>query len=881
MTEYTPMMNQYLEIKENYKDCLLFFRLGDFYELFFEDAVTTVAELDIVLTKKSCGKKDGEALKVDMCGVPFHSADGYIAKLVEKGYKVAICEQIEDPKNMTGKVVKRDVVRVVTAGTVIDTNVLEESKNNYIMCIFENKAAIGLSVCDVSTGEFLTIDFSLSEKNKVIDEIAKYNPSEIICNSNFTLSSEIEKIFNIRTYTYLDFYFQVDNAKDSLLKHFNVLNLNGFGIEEEPILISVSGALMRYLLDTQKNNLSHISKVKKYTTNKYMFLDISSRKNLELTQTIREKGKKGSLLWVLDKTKTPMGARLIRKWIEQPLIDKTDIENRLLAVEYIKNNPLDKTDIAEYLSKIKDMERLISKVSYQTANARDLIVLKNSFKSLPDIKQVLLKADTPLIKNICEDFDTLEDLYTIIDNYIKEEPPFSIREGDMIKDGVNEQIDNFRQAKSKGTSWLLELEEKEREKTGIKNIKIRFNKVFGYYIEVTNSYLYLVPENYIRKQTLANCERFITEELKKIEEAILGADEKLVEVEYEEFCNVRNNLSDNISRIQKVANIIAKIDVLISFAEVATKNNYTKPNITDTQNGVINISLGRHPVVELLTEDSFIPNDTILDKEENRLSIITGPNMAGKSTYMRQVALIVLMAQIGSFVPCDEATISIVDRIFTRVGASDDLATGQSTFMVEMTEVANIINNATDNSLLILDEIGRGTSTFDGLSIAWSVLEHIAERIKARTLFATHYHELTELEGKIEGVNNYCVEIKDNGDDIVFLRKIIKGGATGSYGIHVAKLAGIPSRVIDRANEILNILNECDATKVANVSIQNLDRVEEDKSSNDFMYNASAKRTILFVDELEKEFREIDIDNISPREAWQKLFEIKSKLKNL
>lgn len=879
MIEYTPMMSQYLEIKENYKDCLLFFRLGDFYELFFEDAVITVSELDIALTKKSCGKKDGEPLKVDMCGVPFHSADGYIAKLIEKGHKVAICEQVEDPKNMSGKIVKRDVVRVVTAGTVIDTNILEESKNNYIMCLFENKAGIGVSVCDVSTGEFLTIQFSLSEKSKVIDEIAKYNPSEIICNSKFSLVSNVEKVFGIKIYTCLDFYFEIDNAKDTLLKHFDVLNLSGFGIDEEPILISVSGALMRYLLDTQKNNLSHISNVKKYTTNKYMSLDISSRRNLELTETIREKSKKGSLLWVLDKTKTPMGARLIRKWIEQPLIDKEDIENRLLAVEYIKNNTLDKVDLIDYLSKIKDMERLIGKISYQTANARDLISLKNSFKNLPEIKQILLKSNTQLIKNICDDFDTLEDLYSIICSAIQEEPPFSIREGDLIKDGFNEQIDKFREAKNKGTSWLLDLEEKEREKTGIKNIKIRYNKVFGYYIEVTNSYLSLVPDDYIRKQTLANCERFITEELKKIEEAILGADEKLVEIEYEEFCKVRNHLADNIGRIQKMANIIATLDVLLSFAEVAIKNNYKKPNVLDDKNGNINISLGRHPVVELLVEDSFIPNNTMLDKEKNRLAIITGPNMAGKSTYMRQVALIVLMAQIGSFVPCDDADICIVDRIFTRVGASDDLATGQSTFMVEMSEVANILNNATDKSLLILDEIGRGTSTFDGLSIAWAVLEHIAERIGARTLFATHYHELTEIEGKIDGVNNYCVEIKDNGDDIIFLRKIIKGGATSSYGIHVAKLAGIPSRVIDRANEILEILNVCDATKISNVNIQNLD--EKNQDEEDFYYNASTKRTILFVDELEKEFKSLDIDNISPREAWQKLFEIKSKLQNL
>ncbi len=881
MIEYTPMMKQYLEIKENYKDCLLFFRLGDFYELFFEDALIAVRDLDITLTKKACGKKDGEHLKVDMCGVPFHSADGYIAKLIQKGHKVAICEQIEDPKNMSGKIVKRDVVRIVTAGTVIDTNILEESKNNYILCLFENKIAIGFSVCDVSTGEFLTTYFSLDEKNKVIDEIAKYNPAEIICNNNFSLCIDLEKIFGIKVYTCLDFYFQVENARDTLLKHFDILNLIGFGIEDEPILISSSGALMRYLLDTQKNNLSHICSVKKYTTNKFMFLDISSRRNLELTETIREKNKKGSLLWVLDKTKTPMGARLIRKWIEQPLLDKEDIENRLLSVEYMKNNTIDMIEVTEFLSKIRDMERLIGKISYQTANARDLIALKNSFKNLPDIKDILLKSDVTFIKNICDDFDTLQDLYDLVDKSIKEEPPFSVREGDMIKDGYNDKIDTFREAKNKGTSWLFDLENKERENTGIKNIKVRFNKVFGYYIEVTKSYLDLVPSNYIRKQTLANCERFITQELKNIEDTILEADEKLTDIEYEEFCNIRNYLSSNIIRIQKTANIIAIIDVLISFSQVAIKNNYKKPCILDDAKGVIDISLGRHPVVELLTKDSFIPNNTILDKDCNRLAIITGPNMAGKSTYMRQVALIVLMAQIGSFVPCDRATISIVDRIFTRVGASDDLATGQSTFMVEMTEVANIINNATDKSLLILDEIGRGTSTFDGLSIAWAVLEHIAERIKARTLFATHYHELTEIEGKIPGVNNYCVEIKDNGDNIVFLRKIVKGGSAGSYGIHVAKLAGIPNRIIDRAGEILHILNNCDVTKVDSMTSSNFENIEKGNGLDDFYYNASAKRTILFVDELEKELKSIDIDNISPREAWQRLFDIKNKIKNL
>ena len=884
MIEYTPMMMQYLEIKQKYKDCLLFFRLGDFYELFFEDAVTTVSALDIALTKKSCGKKDGEQVKVDMCGVPFHSADGYIAKLIEKGYKVAICEQIEDPKNMTGKIVKRDVVRVITAGTLIDTTILEETKNNYIMCLFENKAYISLALCDISTGEFLTTYFTLDQKNKVIDEVAKYNPSEIICNSKFSLNQQIEKIFGIKVYEYLDFYFDIDNAKDTLLNHLNVVNLNGFGIQDDLVLICVCGGLIRYLLDMQKNTLNNISNIKKYTSDKFMFLDISSRRNLELTENIREKSKKGSLLWVLDKTKTPMGARLIRKWIEQPLIQKQQIEQRLEAVEYIKNNPLDKEDLTEYLTTIKDMERLISKICYQTANARDLVSLKNSFKNLPNIKNVLKNTNSLILKNIHENLDTLDDLYNLIENAIQDEPPFSIREGGMIKDGFDAQIDNFREAKNKGATWLLELEQKERDTTGIKNIKIKFNKVFGYYIEVTNSYLNLVPDYYTRKQTLANCERYVTEELKKIEDAIIGVDEKLNEIEYEHFVKVRNHLSDNIQRIQQTAYAISKIDVLTSFAEVALKNNYKKPNVVEDKKGTLDIHLGRHPVVELLSKDDFIPNDTVLDKNKNRLAIITGPNMAGKSTYMRQTALIVLMAQIGSFVPCESATISIVDRIFTRVGASDDLATGQSTFMVEMTEVANIVNNATQNSLLILDEIGRGTSTFDGLSIAWAVLEHIAEHIKARTLFATHYHELTEIEGKIEGVNNYCVEIKDNGDNSIFLRKIIKGGAKGSYGIHVAKLAGIPKRITDRANEILELLTSYDVTKKPiqnHLTKQDLENIEKEDDGTDFYYNASAKRTMLFVDELEKDLKEINIDKVSPIEAWQKLFEIKNKLKDL
>lgn len=878
MIEYTPMMNQYLEIKQKYEDCLLFFRLGDFYELFFEDAIKTVSALDIALTKKSCGKKDGQPLKVDMCGVPFHSADGYISKLVSKGFKVAICEQIENPKEATGKIVKRDVVRVITAGTIIDSNMLEESKNNYIMCIFENKLGFSISVCDVSTGEFLVSEFKISEPNKIIDEIAKYNPSEIIANDKFSLTYDVENIFNIKIYNCIDFYFIEDNAKETLLKHFNINNLNCFGIEENSLLICSSGALMSHLLETQKNSLSHISSIKKYHSEKYMFLDISSRKNLELTENIREKTKKGSLLWVLDKTKTPMGARLIRKWIEEPLINKTKIQKRLDCVEFLKENPFIREDLKENLSNIKDMERLIGKICYQTANARDLISLKYSFQNLPKIQSILNFSKNAIFEEMSKNLDTLFDLYEIIENSILDEPPFSIREGGMIKSKFNQTLDKLRLAKTDGANWLIELETKEKEKTGIKNLKIRFNKVFGYYIEISNSNLNLVPKNYVRKQTLTNGERFITDELKKIEETILGADEKIIQIEFEEFTKIRNSIAENINRIQKTANFIAKLDVLVSFAEVAEKNNYCKPSILENDENSLDIKVGRHPVVELLTKEQFIPNDTFLNTNDNILAIITGPNMAGKSTYMRQVALIVLMAQIGSFVPAYSAEISIVDRIFTRVGASDDLATGQSTFMIEMSEVANILNNATNKSLLILDEIGRGTSTFDGLSIAWAVLEYIADKSKigAKTLFATHYHELTTLEDKIDGVKNYFVEIKDNGDDIVFLRKVVPGISEGSFGIHVAKIAGIPKYVIKRATEILDILNvnENSTSKMAN------DLLDENDLNN-FTYSAQQQKNVLFIDEVSKEIKSLNMNEISPLEAFQKLLDLKNKLEKI
>lgn len=879
MPGYTPMMKQYLEIKKDYQDSLLFFRLGDFYELFFDDALTAVKELDIALTKKSCGKNDGEPIKVDMCGVPFHSVDGYISKLVSKGYKIAICEQIEDSKNALGSIVKRDVVRIITAGTVIDTNMLEETKNNYIMCIFENKIGFAIAVSDVSTGEFLTMEFSLGESSKVIDEIAKYNPSEIIANDSFSLKHNVLNIFGIRINHFTDYCFKFENAKNALLRHFNIGDLTCFDIDNSPLLICVCGGLISYLLDTQKNNLSHVVGIKKYHSGKYMFLDISSRRNLELTETIREKSKRGSLLWVLDKTKTPMGARLIRKWVEQPLIDKKEIEYRLDAVEDLFNNPIMKAELKEDFAKIKDIERIIGKVSYQTANARDLTYLKASFENLENIKNILNHGNVDLFQEIHKNFDTLSDLYDLIDNSIHDEPPFSVREGGIIKDGYNSEVDNLRGAKNQGATWLINLENREREKTGIKNLKIKYNKIFGYYIEITNSNLGLAPDEYVRKQTLANGERFVTDELKEIEEAILGADEKVTEIEYQEFCKIRNHIADNIQRIQKTANFIAIIDVIISFAEVAEKNNYAKPSISQSEDNNINIKLGRHPVVELLTDEQFIPNDTFLNTEKKRLSIITGPNMAGKSTYMRQVALIVLMAQIGSFVPAKSADISIADRIFTRVGASDDLATGKSTFMIEMSEVANILNNANKNSLLILDEIGRGTSTFDGLSIAWAVLEYISDKSKigARTLFATHYHELTSIENKLDGITNYCVEIKDNGDDVIFLRNIVKGFAEKSFGIQVAKIAGIPNQVIERAKELLELLNKNDIN-ITSMATYNYD---SDEDVENFKYTASNRKGILFVDEMAKEFKELDMNNITPMDAWKRLFSIKNKLDNI
>lgn len=803
----TPMMEQYSNIKKNYKDCILFYRLGDFYEMFYEDAIIASKELGITLTARNAGKKKGEAdqNKIDMCGVPHHSSESYIGKLIEKGYKVAICEQVSTP-NASKDIVKREVIRVVTPGTILDNNSLDETKNNYVMCIYQNAHGYGIGLADVTTGEFLTTSFLKDEERKVIDEISKFNPAEIIVNDGFEVKDTIENILGIKVQVLPSWPFEHNNAYRKICSHFNVLSLSGFGIDDDEHSIISCGALFEYLYETQMTQLSHISAIRKYNLGDFMFLDIYSRKNLELCETIKSNSRKGSLLWVLDKTKTSMGARLIRKWIEHPLSNTRQINRRLEAVCEYKEDVIFRQDIRDSLDKIKDIERIMGRIVYATANGQDLIALKRSFECLPEIKNFLSDLNSNLNKRIYNELDCLGDIYSLIDNSINEDSSTSIKEGNIIKDGFNQTLDMYREAKAKGTDWLLEVEERERAKTGIKNIKIKYNKIFGYCIEVTNSNKNLVPDTYIRRQTLANMERYVTPELKEIEEKILSANEKIEQIEYEIFSDIRNRIADKVERIQDTANKIATIDVLQSFAHVAYENSYTRPIVDN--NGIIDIKDGRHPVVELLSKEAFVPNDVRLDSNSNRIHIITGPNMAGKSTYMRQTALLVLMAQIGSFIPANSATIGIVDRIFTRIGASDNLATGQSTFMVEMNEVANILNNATKNSLLIVDEIGRGTCTSDGLCIAWAVLEYISDKncIGAKTLFATHYHELTEIEGEIDGAVNYCLTIQEVGKDIIFLRKVARGKASKSYGIHVAQLAGLPKAVIERSNEIMSKL---------------------------------------------------------------------------
>ena len=873
------MMQQYLETKKEYQDCILLYRLGDFYEMFYEDALLASKELEITLTGKSCGQEE----RAPMCGVPHHALEGYLSKLVSKGHKVAICEQMEDPK-LTKGIVKREVVRIVTPGTNLNLQAIEDSRNNYLLCIVYFPGKTGISVADVTTGDYYLTE--VEDIRKLQDEINKYEPSEIICNEQFLVSGyEIDDLKNrlgITVYSLQSHYFDEDNCRKILTKHFHVNTLSGLGIEDFPTGLIAAGALMQYLYETQKTSLAHFTHLYPYLTNKYMLLDSSTRRNLELTETLREKQKKGSLLGVLDRTKTAMGGRLLRKYIEQPLIDRGKMELRLDAVEALSRKSVDRDELREYLNTIYDLERLLGKVSYKTANPRDLIAFRNSLAMLPSIKTVLGDLDAALLQEINDRMDALEDIYHLIDDSIIEEPPISIREGGMIKEGFSDTIDSLRSAKTDGKNWLAALEEEDRERTGIKNLRIKYNKVFGYYFEVTNSYKDFVPEDYIRKQTLANAERYTTPRLKELEDSILNAEDKLSALEYDLFCEIRESIAAQMERIQRTARAIAKLDVFASMSYVAERNQYIRPSLNDK--GIIDIKGGRHPVVEqMIDHDMFIDNDTYLDNRKHCIAVITGPNMAGKSTYMRQTALIVLLAQIGSFVPARKADIGIVDRIFTRVGASDDLSSGQSTFMVEMNEVANILRNATVNSLLVLDEIGRGTSTFDGLSIAWAVIEHISNRkiLGAKTLFATHYHELTELEDKMDNVNNYCIAVKEKGDDIVFLRKIVKGGADKSYGIQVAKLAGVPDMVIDRAKEIVEQLSDNDIIeKVQNIEVN----IKSEKRKVVKYDEVDLEQMSLFDtvkdEDIIKELQEIDIGNLTPVDALNTLYRLQNKLKN-
>lgn len=878
--DLTPMMQQYLETKKQYADCILFYRLGDFYEMFFEDAKTVSKELELTLTGKACGLEE----RAPMCGVPYHAVEGYLTKLVNRGYKVAICEQMEDPKLAKG-LVKRDVIRIVTPGTNLNMQSLEESRNNFLMCVAYTPTKIGISVADVTTGDYYLTE--VEDLRKLNDELMKYEPREIICNEAFLVSGfgieELRTRYNISVNTLDSHVFDDEECRRILIRHFRVNTLAGLGIEDFPVGMTAAGALLKYLYDTQKTELSHLSHLYPYLTNKYMLLDSSTRRNLELAETLREKQKKGSLLWVLDKTKTAMGGRLLRSMLEQPLIDKTEIEKRLDAIEELSGDSVSRDEIREYLNPVYDLERLLSRVAYKTANPRDMIAFRNSLEMLPALKTVLKGFTGSELAEIEKGMDALQDIYQLLSESIEEDPPVTIREGGMIRDGFDETVDMLRSARRDGKQWLAQLEETDRERTGIKNLRIKYNKVFGYYFEVTNSYQNLVPEDYIRKQTLANAERYTTPRLKELEDTILNAEDKLTTLEYELFCKIRDSIAAELERIQNTAKAVAKLDVYASLSLVSERNRYVRPKLN--AKGIIDIRDGRHPVVERMIEgDLFIANDTFLDNGKHSISVITGPNMAGKSTYMRQTALIVLMAQIGCFVPAGSANIGIVDRIFTRVGASDDLASGQSTFMVEMNEVANILRNATADSLLILDEIGRGTSTFDGLSIAWAVIEHISNKklLGAKTLFATHYHELTELEGKMSNVNNYCIAVKERGDDIVFLRKIVKGGADKSYGIQVAKLAGVPDMVIDRAKEIVNQLTDNDITeKIQSIAVEVKEARGKKQPKPDEMELSQMSLFDTVKDEdVLKELMEIEVNTLAPIDALNVLYRLQNKLKN-
>ena len=865
MAQFTPMMNQYFEIKNQHKDKILFFRLGDFYEMFFEDAITASKELEITLTGRDCGQEE----RAPMCGIPYHAAESYIARLIEKNYKVAICEQVEDPALAKG-IVRREVIKIITPGTVIESSMLDERANNYLLSLYTDGRQAALSYTDLSTGEFYCTYADISDAAAVRNEINRINPAEIISNTDF---QDIKAAYS--AYNILDKkYFDHEACERRLKRQFGVSSLEGLGIDNGTLLRS-TGALLLYLDDIQKVSLDNINYIKTYSISNFMVLDQSTRRNLELSETIRGKSRKGALLSVIDRTSTAMGGRKLKSWLEKPLLSTVDINGRLDAVAELYDDFLKREEIKEYLKSMYDIERLATRIALGNANGKDLIAFKNSVRNLPYIKSLLSDCTSTLLKDIYGKLDVLEDLFGIIDASINEDPPFVLREGNLIKDGYLPELDEIRSASVNGKQWIAELEQAEKEKTGIKSLKIGFNKVFGYYIDITKSNLPSVPEYFIRKQTLSNSERYITPELKRLEDLVLGSEEKLIELEYQTFIQIRNEIAGHIKRIQQTASCLSDLDCLCSLAEVSQKYNYVRPEVNNEDR--IIIKNGRHPVVEAQDNElKFVPNDTQLDNDENRMLIITGPNMAGKSTYMRQVALITLMAQIGCFVPASKAEIGVVDRIFTRVGASDDLASGQSTFMVEMSELANIINNATNKSLIILDEIGRGTSTFDGLSIAWSVVEYIADKAKlgAKTLFATHYHELTELEDKVEGVKNYCILVEEKGKDIVFLRKIARGGAGGSYGIQVARLAGIPEPVLERSSEIISILQKSEKNSHTDVYVRRRRRnpVINDHEPNLFNFASFS---------LAEELKSVDLANMTPVQALNKLQELQDKAKEM
>ncbi len=866
MAELTPMMKQYFQVKENYPDTILMFRLGDFYEMFFEDAKLVSAELELVLTGRDCGQEE----RAPMCGVPFHSADSYIARLVAKGYKVAICEQLEDPALAKG-IVKRDVTRVLTPGTVIESTMLDESKNNFLACICALKNSIGLCFADISTGSVHATQFEIkNSQRRIINELGRFAPSEIIINSAVLELSQVTEFVKTRLHSSCDLLdddcFDLSKASATLLKHFNITSLSQLNLDNADGAVCAVGASMDYLRSVQKTELENIKSIDYYGESSFMRLDVSTLRNLEITETMRNREKRGSLLWVLDKTKTSMGKRMLRSWLEQPLLNIAKITKRHNAVSELCENPSIRDDIIESLTGCQDMERLITRIVYSTANARELKGLSSTLGRLPDIKNYLASCKSSLLSELCSEILPLEELASTIDNAIVDEPPFSVREGGMIKDGFNEELDSLHDIVANGKGYIADIQLREQERTGIKKLKIGYNRVFGYYIEVTNSYKELVPDDYIRKQTLTNCERYITQELKELESKVLGAQERIVRLEYEIFDTVRKKAAEHLFEIQKTASAVAAVDVLCSFAKVANENNYCCPAMNAGDR--VNITDGRHPVVEKMIDYPFVPNDTKLDCGDDRCAIITGPNMAGKSTYMRQVALVCLMAQAGSFVPALSAELCVVDGIFTRIGASDDLSSGSSTFMVEMTEVADILKNASSKSLIIFDEIGRGTSTFDGMSIARAVLEYSADKRKlgAKTLFATHYHELTELENSVQGVRNYNIAVKKRGDDITFLRRIVTGCADGSYGIEVAKLAGVPNSVVERAKVVLKEL-EGEGLRVMPVH-----HSEEPEMQISFGSSNA--------DDIVEKLKNIDVNTLTPIEAMSVLYELAKQAKD-